>query len=810
MISLVSDLTGQKLILDTLLSYMSPPHRLLVYGEPGSGKKTLSKHAAERWDKLDGAKVLTLTNISRKAELEYSPFYSAIDSFHGEKKRALDNILREAGRDVPFIGNTLSALIDFVLQKHKSHAYNAFPLSEEEQVICKLMEKKLRGKTKVLLICENIDVWGPEAQNLLGAIMNGQVEMDGVNTFSFLITSDSTPLPSHIVASCSAHFLQPIPRNSVKDVLRAFNSTLYCSPEQEDMLFTVSGGNLQILKECSHLFGSSPMQAIAQGSFWLMLTERINHEVKNSQDLVELLKRLSVIGYNSQKELLRRFSQDCIEDYGNTIGSGINLKLIEETSNAYEFSNRVIRELAYESISARRAQYHKQLEQCIYILYPSAYKERSNHLLLSGDKRNAAVLYLIFLLFHLRTTGCEIQLFDNAYLVLMKEFGLDVLYNKIKKAYFLYFKNEYQSSREILDNIYAEDLEIRFEVDYLRGLIISNWTCAGDIFTEKLDMLYYWHTDKFKEKHLEMWLRVTMLLAEFLYEIGKADEGKILIHPIMQVFDEKAPTDIRIRNQLHVFHLKANQFYSVEMAFARVEQALQYFTPSDGTNTYLRNYYLALVNQAANLTIMGRAIDGFARAEEAKQLLLSFPDISFSKQEVLINNYVLSGYLSGKLNCDDALAELAPYQGKLGNYADELLINNSIAAFWALQGDIDEAIRISESLYAYITSREDNDPYYSYFLMNNYAVINCIAKSFSPALDILEKATNIIPLPRNRQYFLHRNRLIKELIKKNFFNELPNNWNTHLITSSPYTVGPCWAFWGRLLLFSDLQVWTDV
>lgn len=810
MISLISDLTGQKLILATLLSDAAPQHRLLVCGEPGSGKKTLSKHAAEKWGKLEDATVLTLSNLSRKRELEYAPFYSAVDSFPGEKKGALDNILREASKDVPFIGNTLSAIVDFILKKHKSYACKTFPLSAEEQVICKLIEKKLKGKTKVLLICENVDTWEPEAQNLLGAIINGQVKMDNVNTFSFLITCDSTSFPAQIVNPCSIYYLRPIPRDSVKAVLQAFNSNFSCSLEQEEMLFSVSGGNLQILKECSHLFTPYPPQTIVHESFWLMLTERIHHKVKNPHDLVKLLELLSVIGYNSPKELLYSFSQKRIEDYGNAIGSGIGLELINETLNTYEFSNRVIRELAYENISAQRAQYHKQLEQCIYILYPSAYKERARHILFSGEKRRATVLYIVFLIFHLRTTGCEIQLYDNVYFDMMKGFGLDVLYNKIKNAYLLYFKNEYQSAKEIIDNIYAQDLEIRFEIDYLRGIIISNWTCSGDIFTETFDMLYYWYTDKFKEEHLEMWIRVTMLLAELLYEIGREEESKKLIHSVMPVFNEKVSTDIRIRNQLHVFYLKANQFYSVEIAFPRVEQALQYFTPSDSTNIHLRNYYLALVNQAGNLTVMGRAADGFARAEEAKRLLLCFPDIHFAKQEVLINNYVLSGYLSGRLNYNEALAELAPYQGKLGNYADELLINNSIAAFLALKGDISKAVKISESLYAYITLREDNDPYYSYFLLNNYAIISCIAKSLRPALDILEEVTNIIPLSRERQYFIHRNKLIKGLIKNNFFNELPNNWNVHLITSSPHAVGPCWNFWGRLLLFSELQVWTDV
>ena len=70
---------------------------------------------------------------------------------------------------------------------------------------------------------------------------------------------------------------------------------------------------------------------------------------------------------------------------------------------------------------------------------------------------------------------------------------------------------------------------------------------------------------------------------------------------------------------------------------------------------------------------------------------------------------------------------------------------------------------------------------------------------------------DLVPLSNNKEYFLKRNKYVKEIFNKIDRDTLlsDNSWNAYLIKKYPKTLGDAWNFWGKLLLLSDLQIWSD-
>ena len=79
------------------------------------------------------------------------------------------------------------------------------------------------------------------------------------------------------------------------------------------------------------------------------------------------------------------------------------------------------------------------------------------------------------------------------------------------------------------------------------------------------------------------------------------------------------------------------------------------------------------------------------------------------------------------------------------------------------------------------------------------------------AKNILEKSYEICPWSKDIAYFKARIENIKYLINNITPEELLKNdhWLNYLHSQKPNTVGRAWKFWSTLMIFSELQIWSD-
>lgn len=111
-----------------------------------------------------------------------------------------------------------------------------------------------------------------------------------------------------------------------------------------------------------------------------------------------------------------------------------------------------------------------------------------------------------------------------------------------------------------------------------------------------------------------------------------------------------------------------------------------------------------------------------------------------------------------------------------------------------------------QNLYTELRYIDDVDDYYPYIVGNNYYIIKYLAGLAPIDRHSMEEVFRFRPLDHDHNYFSTRQRIILEQIEKGLFPDLSmSDWNR---LPGPF-VGPAWSFWGRWLLFSDMQIWSD-
>ena len=135
-----------------------------------------------------------------------------------------------------------------------------------------------------------------------------------------------------------------------------------------------------------------------------------------------------------------------------------------------------------------------------------------------------------------------------------------------------------------------------------------------------------------------------------------------------------------------------------------------------------------------------------------------------------------------------------------------------MAVFYALEGFYDSALSICQSLYDRIEFNDDIDDYFRYFILNNYGIALWLNQNRDQAKTILEEAFSLQPLPKDSAYFRARSEKIRLFLKKtSSISEIrnPKEWNLSLYKENANIVGAAWKFWSSLMLFSELQIWSD-
>lgn len=802
---IIAELIGQSKIEHEIM-YTLHKERFFVYeviGERGSGKKTLSNHIAKLWNAQSNGTVYYLDASYQKIPEDYSTFKN-LKIQNRSTQMAVLNIFCESLKDVPYIGNSLSSMVSEIIKGNINGDSQYEFLTQNERYIFSRLHRHAHD-TPLLFICNDFEFWDLKSQQALSALM--EYENKNINSKAYFILNTVSPLNGLDGIKVKKGFLKKLSIECISEVVYQINADISLSSKQEDLLIEISSGNLELIKESISLFSK---EKLCPGkSFYNIIEDRLNNTTTNATNVLKLLRQTAFVGERVDSRLLKLYFSIEPLIYEDLLDECIQLSYLDEKENTISFIQQYVYDVLKDK-NFKDRKYYLHLSKCINILYPSRYDLQMQYLYQGGLDHEADKKFFIYLIGYYRENNIEYQLnsFDKNRLL---QNSFYPFYVQICQAYKFYKQKKYDEAEKITFSLYCSDIVFRFEKDYLYSLIVTNKYLTSEEFNERINTLNIYITNEFKTDYPEMYLRAQMMLAEFYAEIDSADNLKKCLQEIIKCFSVFSATDKKMQCYEYCFKMKANAFYKVEIAAKYTKDAYVYFRKEENRQYYIGKYYLAILNHSANETVLGNFEKAYKMLCNAYTIAKYNVNLESFHKDILINNLAISGYYCAQFSPAECVESLEKIEKNLAESADDILLKNNQATFWALQGSFDKALSISETLYKRIYYLEDIDPYYSYFVSNNYCILLWIKGKQKDAKKILRIISNIQPLPQDNAYFKARAVFLKQLIEKGHPDFIINNddWNNYVIKHNQNIIGKAWNFWGSLMLFSELQIWSD-
>lgn len=802
---IIAELIGQSRIEHEIL-YALHQERFFVFeviGERGAGKKTLSNHVVELWNEQSNGTVYYLDASYQKIPEDYSTFKN-LKIQNRSTKTAVLNIFCESLKDVPYIGNSLSSMASEIIKGtidgNNQHNF----LTQDENYIFSRLHKHAHD-TPILFICNDFELWDLKSQQALSALM--EYEKKNIDYKAFFILNTVSSINGLDGSNVKKRFLNKVPIECISEVVHQINVDISLNSKQLESLTELTAGNLELIKESISLFDKDKL--CPGKSFYNIIEDRLNNTTNNATNVLKLLRQTAFVGERVDSRLLKLYFSIEPLMYEDLLDESIRLSYLEEK----EYTISFIQQYVYNVLKDRNykdRKYYKHLSKCINILYPSRYDLQMQYLYRGGLNHEADKMFFLYLIGYYRENNIEYQLssFDKKRL---SQNSLYSFYVQMCNAYKFYKQKKYDEAEKIIFSLYCSDIAFRFEKDYLYSLIVTNKYYTNEEFGERINALIVYTTDEFKEEYPEMYLRVQMMLAEFYAEIDSMNDVKKSLQEIVKCFSGYSATDKKMQCYEYCFKMKSNAFYKVEIATKYTRDAYVFFEKAENKQYYIGKYYLAILNHSANEIVMGNFEKAYEMLCNAYAITKEYIYLESIHEDILINNLAISGYYCGRYSASECVESLERIAMNLSEPADNLLLKNNQVAFWSFEGSFDKALSISKSLYEKILFLDDIDPYYHYFIANNYCILLWIKGKRKNAKNILSIISNLQPLPQDNAYFKARAVFLKELIEKGQPDSIINNsdWNNYVVNQNQNIIGRAWKFWGSLLLFSEFQIWSD-
>lgn len=815
---LLEEVLGQRTIINEVLRRQSSPQKecLLVSGNVGSGLSWTLDCLGTEWERRGGV-ALKASGVALTPTRALLPWLTMASPARTTLARwdVLKGGAAAASKTIPVVGEVAKFLVTEVLGYRRRKLDSQLQmLSEKEQDLLYVMDAAA-GKKRLLLLLDHVGHWDRESWSLLEIIVSRV--LDGYYTslkdVFIVIASNEETLPrcrklTEDLASSEMRIPQ-LKRDDVPEVTKVLGYP-ECGIAELDLVYEATGGRLDLLHELGVLFRETGASSIGQDTttFTRMIERRMRGLKGNVVALEQLLAAASFLGRSSPSEEVYCLSGISKEELRSTLSLALEQNLVDNVSGYFVFRSIAIQQyFRSRTLNASRL-YHAKFADCLRKLRPGDYASRREHLLLSESLTDAMICHCLASLEARRQRRTievpeEIKLESEwanfeAYLRLMDE---------AQKAH---DEDSLEEGLVALESIEAVLPDILLaERDYLEAQILLKFHSISH-FHQAANILQQW--EHLRDVEPEVWSRVSLALIVAFSETGKHDEAVQLEKLLTRYYGDRQFIDPWALYGLNCLRRRSECLHHFVPARTRLESALTYFGPATRGSVprHPLQLYYTLSNLVSNLVAYGSFTEAMLRASELKILIEEGTLQQWPSIEIAANNSILAEYLAGDLPVTMAVALLREIEERREDVGDRVLISNNLAALLIHDEQLDEAMKILTRLWNRLTDHLESDPYHRYFVGNNLAAVHAIRGSTSIAEDLLLIAGTGLPrlYPAIRETLRTRHKILLELLRETAHLSV-KEYDSLLLKHYPPQMGPQWAFYGRGVLFSDIQIWAS-
>ena len=185
----ISVITGQSRIKQEILYTINNEKNAVfqIIGSAGTGKTTLSEVIARDFISQYNGNVFYLNPVYQEIPEDYSTFKALLHQ-NNQNKKILLNIFKESIKDIPYVGNSLSAITSQIISPQIINEEFGTTFAESEEYIISVL-LKYQKNTDILYICNSYELWDFRSQQLLLHMIEHMEYNNVKNRICFIINS---------------------------------------------------------------------------------------------------------------------------------------------------------------------------------------------------------------------------------------------------------------------------------------------------------------------------------------------------------------------------------------------------------------------------------------------------------------------------------------------------------------------------------------------------------------------------------------------------------------------------------------------
>ncbi|MGJ5814476.1 hypothetical protein [Paludibaculum fermentans] len=811
----LAQVTGQQLAIEQVREcYKSRTKEVvLLVGERGTGVSWCIEKASAAWQACGGVALLAKGESFAK-DRRLFPWISLAEPGAPQLARiaALKTGLAHSSKAVPMLGSVTSYLVEELLNyRKKKLARESIVLSEQEQDLLFVIENAGRND-RLLVAIDNVESWDDSSMSLLRLIMSRRLDATYSAISSALFLVGVQPGDALQVRSLAGSLpLKECPIKAVDKARLPLAANALGLPalssDELDRLYSITDGRLDLLADIGdHLRNTGPgeLPSDLDSLYDHIMDRRVQSTIGSTSDLAELLMIAAVVGETIWFEDLRCLTGHPQERLIAELRLADSQHLLKAIGDTVRFRSNALHRYFHRAGTPDHPSYHSKFAQCLQVMRPGEYEYRLHHLVLASKAEDALTCYTMAALSARRARRLQPHCESISRLAGWAEMRLFL--RAMFDAYDAYDARQLATALSILDGVepFLPAILVA-ERDYLEAQILLKSHRSAD-HLRAVEILQRWQVLKSQEG--ELWSRISQALMIALVQVGRLEDARNLEADLTSYYWSHRNVDPWALFGLNALRLRSESLHHLPTATLRIESALAYFGRPDisGPPRHPLQYYYALSNLVANLLANGRFHEARRRSQELDVLVRDYPQFHWPVLEIPSNNFVLAAYLTGEMDATTAESTMKQIASG-GESADQLLMENNRGVYLMASGHVAAAIDALETVYQRVVSMEDVDHYHRYFICNNLAICRALTGDIAYARQtFIELSTSLGHFyPALQRTIEARHALMRKAVESWSWANL-QDLDAFLTHHS--AIGPQWRFYGRSLLFSDIQFWS--
>ena len=772
--------------------------RSCIFAPAGQGKHYLIEKLSQHFSEKDSLYILRMTadDFPVGQKQDFLPFLTMLTT--EEKLTAVNmvNLGKSLAELLPYIGKAISKIVN------QKKIYPAIYSNVEIELLMRL--ERMIAHRPVLFFCEEIDRWDQPSIQFLHKLLRCGGDVLGKDV-RFICTScvEDKPLPAGVFDRC--FHLCCVPIDQMDTLWKTLGPQ---QPVEEGLLQRIhllSGGNIGIMLQLIRLVTKNDAESIysscAYRDIMLQRLHILLDELRYDHT-VDLLDRASLIGERAYKELLRLFTRYDPVVFSESVEASVSGGVLKAEPASVSFTDHATWQ-AFHAFNQKNRQFHYELAHCVKKLMPSKFSYIGDELLLAGQEREAAGHYILAALNYYHFYRIQLEL-PEPQMELIDRFSLRDAYQELLTLFHDYFSGRF--SKVVGMRFHFKDPLLQFEAEYVQALAHINGYLNLSAYKRALTLLEGWLEDQqFHAESPYQWMRGAMLALGAKYELH--DESMPDLIKWIEKTKRQYPDDPGMRWLELDFLSKCNYCYGIDTAYLYVKEAVESLKGHYDKLPSGYPYYRALINAGANSLVLGKYEEAIQYSEEALYLEEKNGSL-YGAVDALTNNLMIAGLLQDPAGwkscaeqCIQKLKRLAELTGE--DIITSILLRNNIAVMLCYCGKFETAADEFSSLRQELLRLNDADDYYLYVIGSNECILNALLGRSEFNRQDFDMLCQLRPLDLDHAYFAARNQYIRDNISHA---DLSRPWRNDF---EGQMVGPAWSFWGKWLIFSDIQIWSD-